>query len=149
MTDKRVLAIDYGDSRTGIAVSDMLGITAQPVETVHHKGDDGKAAERIAVLTQQYKAGGIVYGLPLNMNGTCGPRVEKTILFIQKLKEELEKKGLYDIILTQWDERLTSVMANRAMRDAGVKTKKKKGIVDQMAAVQILQEYLDSRRAVL
>ena len=141
---KRALAIDYGDRRTGIAVSDMLGITAQPVETIFHDNDDSKVVERVAELVKQYEIDRIVYGFPLNMNGTQGPRVEKTLKFIEQLKKQLDETGFCDIVYVKKDERLTSVVANRTMHELGIKTKKKKKIVDQLAAVQILQDYLDS-----
>ncbi len=134
----RVMGIDYGDSRIGIAVSDPFGWTAQGVETINFKGNDEKAIERIVQLIRQYDVERIVVGYPRNMNGTVGPRAEKTDEFIKLLSSRTDK----DII--RWDERLTSVAANRIMHEIGTRTAKKKAIVDQIAACYILQGYLDS-----
>ena len=134
----RIMGIDYGDSRIGIAVSDPFGWTAQGVETVKSKGNEEKAIDRIVQLIQQYNVERIVVGYPRNMNGTIGPRAEKTDEFIKILSTRTEA----DII--RWDERLTSVAANRVMHEIGTRTAKKKAIVDQIAACYILQGYLDS-----
>jgi len=134
------MGIDYGDSRIGIAISDPLGITAQGLETVSSKEGLEPALERIAALAARYGTDRIVVGFPKNMNGTIGPRGEKTFEFISLL----EKKTGLEVI--KWDERLTTVAANRAMQEMGVKTRKKKDVVDQIAAVYILQGYLDSIR---
>jgi putative Holliday junction resolvase len=136
----RIMGIDYGDSRIGISISDPLGITAQSLETVSSKKGLDSALERIAALAAEYCADRIVVGFPKNMNGTIGPRGERTLEFISLLEK---KTGLRVI---KWDERLTTVAANRAMQEMGVKTKKKKDVVDQIAAVYILQGYLDSIR---
>lgn len=133
----RILGIDYGDSRIGIAVSDPFGWTAQGVETINHKGNISMALDRICELIKTYGAQKVVIGFPRNMNGTVGPRGEKTLKFIERLATRI------DIEIIRWDERLTTVAANRAMHDMGTKTSKKKGIVDQIAAVYILQGYLD------
>lgn len=134
----RILGIDYGDSRIGIAVCDPLGWTAQAVETIKLNGNVDKAIDRIVTLVNEYNVQKLVVGFPKNMNGTIGPRGEKTQEFIDLLKKSI---GL-EII--RWDERLTTVAANRTMHELGIKTSKKKGIVDQIAAVYILQGYLDS-----
>ncbi len=133
----RVLGIDYGDSRIGVAISDPMGWTAQGLETVKSKDGIKKALARILEIINQYEVKDIVIGYPLNMNGTKGPRAEKTEEFIQKLLEF----GEYNII--KWDERLTTVSAHRAMNELGVKASNKKNIVDTMSAVFILQGYLD------
>lgn len=133
----RVLGIDYGDSRIGVAVSDPMGWTAQGLETVKSKDGMKKALTRILEIINQYEVKDIVIGYPLNMNGTKGPRAEKTEGFIQKLLEF----GEYNII--KWDERLTTISAHRAMNELGVKASNKKNIVDTMSAVFILQGYLD------
>lgn len=134
----RVMGIDYGDSRIGIAVSDPLGWTAQGVETITWKGNLNKPLERIEELVREYSIKKIVVGFPRNMNGTVGPRGEKTLEFIDRLSERI------DIEIVKWDERLTTVAANRVMHEVGVKKSKKKCVVDQIAAVYILQGYLDS-----
>lgn len=134
----RVMGIDYGDSRIGIAVSDPLGWTAQGVETITWKGNLNKPLERIEELVREYSIKKIVVGFPRNMNGTVGPRGEKTLEFIDRLSERI------DIEIVKWDERLTTLAANRVMHEVGVKKSKKKCVVDQIAAVYILQGYLDS-----
>ncbi|WP_027627099.1 Holliday junction resolvase RuvX [Ruminiclostridium cellobioparum] len=133
----RVLGIDYGDSRIGVAVSDPMGWTAQGLETVKCKDSLRKAIERIMEIIKQYEIKDIVIGYPLNMNGTAGPRTERTEAFIKKLLEQ----GDFNIV--KWDERLTTVSAHRAMNELGVRASNKKNIVDTMSAVFILQGYLD------
>lgn len=136
----RVLGIDYGDSRIGVAVSDPMGWTAQGLETVKCKDSLRKAIERIMEIIRQYEIKDIVIGYPLNMNGTAGPRTERTEAFIKKLLK------LGDFNIVKWDERLTTVSAHRAMNELGVKASNKKNIVDTMSAVFILQGYLDRQR---
>jgi len=133
----RILGIDYGDSRIGIAVSDSMGWTAQGLETIKSKDSLKKALERIREIILQYEIKDIVIGYPLNMNGTAGPRTERTEAFIKKLQQ------LGDFNIIKWDERLTTVSAHRAMNELGVKASNKKNIVDTMSAVFILQGYLD------
>lgn len=134
----RILGIDYGDSRIGLAVSDPFGWTAQGITTVNLKNGFKAALEEILKVVEEYKVEKIVVGMPKNMNGTIGPRGEKTEEFIKTL---VEKTGLS---IVKWDERLTTVAANRTMHELGTKTSKKKGLVDKIAAVYILQGYLDS-----
>ncbi|NLD46350.1 MAG: Holliday junction resolvase RuvX [Clostridiaceae bacterium] len=135
----RIMGIDYGDSRIGIAVSDPLGWTAQGIETINWKEDLEVPLLKIAELAEQYQVKKIIVGLPKNMNGTLGLRAEKTLEFIDCLKNKVEKAEII-----KWDERLTTVAANRTMHEMGVKKSKKKLYVDQIAAVYILQGYLDS-----
>ena len=135
----RIMGIDFGDSRIGIAVSDPLGWTAQGLETIQWKGSTKLPAEKIKQLAAQYDVNKIVVGLPKNMNGTIGPSGEKAIEFGELLSKET---GLE---VVKWDERLTTVAANRMMHEVGMKTSKKKGSVDRIAAVLILQGYLDSK----
>ncbi len=136
----RILGVDYGDSRIGIAVSDLLGWTASGVETVKNMGNMRKAADRVAELAGLMEATEIVVGLPRNMDGSLGPRAEKTQEFMELLKSRVK----IDII--PWDERLSTKAANRIMHEVGMKTSKKKGSVDQIAATLILQGYLDKLR---
>lgn len=140
---EQILGIDYGDVRTGIAISDLLGITAQPLETVNNNGDDDMLVTRILELVKQYKIKTLVFGYPKNMNGTIGPRAEKTEAFIEKLLDVSEKAGNAPLEIVKKDERLTSVIAERAMTEMGIKKKNKRKLVDKLAAVQILQGYLD------
>ncbi len=135
----RILGIDYGDSRIGIAVSDPMGWTAQGLETVKSKESLKKAIARILEIIKQYDIKDIVIGYPLNMNGTAGPRTERTEAFIKKLLE------LDNFNIVKWDERLTTVSAHRTMNELGVKASNKKNIVDTLSAVLILQGYLDRK----
>lgn len=134
----RIMGIDYGDSRIGIAVSDPFGWTAQAVETINVKHNLAKSIERIIEIAETYKVEKIVVGFPINMNGTVGPRGEKTLSFIDLIADKLK------IEIVKWDERLSSVAANKIMNETEMKTSKKKGVIDQIAACYILQGYLDS-----
>lgn len=136
----RVLGIDYGDSKIGVAVSDMLGWMAQGVETIRWKEDLQAPIDRIVQLVKQYEVEKIVVGYPKNTNGTIGPRAEKTQEFIDQLKNSI------DIEIVKWNEWLTTAAANRMMHETGVKTSRKKHVEDQIAASLILQGYLDSVR---
>ncbi len=143
----RILGIDYGDSRIGVAVSDPMGWTAQAVETIRNEVSIlNKAVGRITEIIREYNVEIVVVGFPKNMNGTEGPMAEKTKKFISKLTVVLETEKVKGIRIIKWDERLSSVAANRTMTEIGVRTSRKKGIVDQVAAAHILQGYLDSLR---
>ena len=137
---ERILGIDYGDARVGIAVSDLMGLTAQGVETIHHKGNEIMLLNRIEELIKQYDVKKIVIGYPRNMNGTIGFRAEKTEVFIEKLIDK------FNLDVIKWDEWLSTVSAHRDMIDMNVKKKNKRNIVDTIAAVHILQNYLDALR---
>lgn len=137
---ERILGIDYGDARTGIAISDLLGFTAQGIETIHYKGDMDMLLNRIGELIKQYDVKQIVIGYPRNMNGTAGFRVEKTEEFITILIDK------FNLNVIKWDEWLTTVSAHRDMIDMNIKKKKKKDLVDTIAAVHILQNYLDANQ---
>ncbi|MDP4133959.1 MAG: Holliday junction resolvase RuvX [Bacillota bacterium] len=134
----RILGIDYGDVRIGIAVSDITGLIAQSVGVISEK-DDSNKVKSLEEYINMYKPEKIVLGYPLNMNGTIGERAEKSL----KFKEELEK--FYNIPVILWDERLSSIAAHRVLEETGVSGKKRKGKVDPIAAAFILQSYLDSR----
>lgn len=132
----RTLAIDYGDRRIGLAISDLLGITAQPVGYITVNGDRD-AIRQIAEYIKQYDVKRIVLGLPRNMDGSEGSRVEKTKEFVQKMKEEFG-----NLTFDFFDERLTTVVAQRALIDMNVK--KKEGKKDMLSAAIILQGYMDT-----
>lgn len=134
----RILGLDYGDRRIGVAVSDVFGWTAQGLEVVERRRD-GAEMQRIADLVREQEVEEIVVGLPKNMNGSIGPRGEICIEFADKLKEMLE------LPVHLWDERLTTVSAERTLLEADVSRKKRKQVVDKMAASLILQNYLDSK----
>ncbi len=129
--------MDVGNRRVGMAISDPMGWTAQGIETLERKNNK-QDMEQIAKLIKRYNPEKIVIGLPKNMNGSIGPQGQKVKEFAELLKSEVYKG---EIIF--WDERLTSVMANRLMIDADVSRAKRKKKVDKMAAVFILQSYLD------
>lgn len=135
----QILGIDYGDSRIGVAKSDAMGWLAQGLETIKNNGGNRKPIERIAEIVKQYEIKIIVVGYPKNMNGTEGPKALKVQEFIDQLALALPEAKI-----VKWDERLTTVAAQRTMTELNIKTSKKKSIVDQIAAVYILQGYLDS-----
>ena len=133
----KIMGLDYGEARTGVALSDELGMMAHGLESIEHKGNDKKLIERICEIIKANKVGKIVIGYPLNMNATKGPRAEKTEKFIEKLKSRFHLK------VEKIDERLTTVSAHRTMTELGISKDKKKSIVDTMSATYILQMYLD------
>jgi putative Holliday junction resolvase len=134
----RALGLDFGERRIGVAVSDELGWTASAVGTVERTGDDGEF-RRIAEMAQQYQADVIVVGLPVNMDGTLGPGAEKCKAFAERLRQTL------NMPVHLWDERLTTVTAERTLIEAGMGRRKRKRVVDRLAAAVMLQHYLDSR----
>lgn len=133
----RILGLDVGDRTIGVAISDPLGLTAQGITTIRRKGID-KDIEELEKICAQYEVEKIVSGLPKNMNGTLGPQSEKVLGFCDILKTKIS----LEIIM--WDERLTTVAAQRAMLEADLSRSKRKKIVDKIAATYILQGYLDS-----
>ena len=134
----RILGIDYGDSRTGIAMTDSLNITAQGLETIHNEGSDKVILRRLDEIIEQYNVDTIVIGKPINMNGTSSARTEKTEQFIHKLKCKYNKLKIETV-----DERLTTVEAHKTMNFLNVNKNKKKNIVDTISAVYILETYLN------
>ena len=136
----RILGLDYGSKTVGVAVSDPLGFTAQGVETIWRKQENKlrQTLARIAELAQEYQAEKIVLGFPKNMNNTLGERALKTLEFQEKLKT---RTGLPVVM---WDERLTTVEAERTLKEAGVRRENRKQYLDEIAAVFILQGYLDA-----
>lgn len=134
----RIIGIDYGDARVGVAVSDPLGFTAQGVETVPNKVY-GKMFERVTEIVKSYNAEKIVIGLPKNMNGTLGPRGEISQEFARELGEVFK-----DVEIILWDERLTTVQAAGILNVTNTRGKDRKNVIDTVAASIILQSYLDS-----
>jgi putative Holliday junction resolvase len=132
---RRILGIDLGRARIGVAVSDELGMLAHPVETIPASSD---AARRIAEIVREKDAERVVVGLPRHMNGTVGTGATEALAFAKKLQ------ALLSCEVVTWDERLTTTAANRALRESGRKTRDSRGVVDQIAAQMILQGYLDS-----
>jgi putative holliday junction resolvase len=134
----RIMGLDYGDRRIGVAVSDELGWTAQGIKVVEKRRDGGEI-EEIANIITEYNVTEIIVGLPKNMNGTIGPRGEISQQFAQTLNER------FGLPVRLWDERLTTVSAERTLAEADMSWKKRKKVVDKMAAMLILQNYLDSK----
>ena len=136
----RIMGLDYGSKTVGVAVSDLLGMTAQPVETITRKDENKlrKTCARIEELIQEYKVTKIVLGLPKHMNDDIGDRAEKSIAFGEMLKR---RTGL-EVIM--WDERLTTVEAEQTLIECNVRREDRKKYIDQIAAVFILQGYMDS-----
>ena len=134
--NKRIVALDVGDRRIGIAVSDPLGITAQPIETYTRMGY-GPDVKHIAAICAQYETDQILCGLPRNMDGTQGFQVEKVREFAAKLEEQ-------GFVIAYYDERMTTMLAESALLEANMHRSDRKKKVDMVAAVMILQSYLDS-----
>lgn len=137
----RIMGLDFGSKTVGVAVSDSLLITAQGVEIIRRKEENKlrQTLARIEELIVEYEVGEIVLGLPKNMNATEGVRAELTAEF----KEKLERRT--GLPVHMWDERLTTVAADRTMMEAGIRRKNRKEYVDMIAATLILQGYLDRR----
>ncbi len=135
----RILALDIGSKRIGIAVSDELGLTAQGLESMSCR-DLQTDLEHIKQLVEQYGAEEIVVGIPYNMNGSEGPQTSKVRTFMEKLS------GRIDVPLKEWDERLSTVAAERTLLEADMSRSKRRKVIDKLAAVIILQGYLDRKR---
>ena len=130
------MALDVGSRTIGIACSDALLMTAQGIETIRRTSLENDF-NRLRELISEYEVHELVVGMPKHMNGTKGERAEKTEEFVEKMK------AVIDLPVTFWDERLSTVMAERQLIAADVSRKKRKGVIDKMAAVVILQGYLD------
>lgn len=137
----RIMGLDFGSKTVGVAVSDALLMTAQGVEIIRRKEENKlrQTLARIEELIVEYEVEEIVLGLPKHMNGTEGVRVELT----EEFKEKLERRT--GLPVTFWDERLTTVSADRTMMEAGIRRENRKDYVDMLAATFILQGYLDRR----
>ena len=136
----RKLGIDYGIARTGIAITDELGITAQGLETITSNGNDKIILKRLEELLNTYNIDTFVIGNPLNMDGTPSKRTAETESFIHKLKSRFN-----NIEIVSVDERLTTVEAHKTMNYLNINNKKKKSVVDTIAAVYILENYINRR----
>lgn len=140
MINMRILGIDYGDARVGLAITDELEITAQGLETIHHKGNDKIVLKRLEELFDKYEIDTIVVGMPINMNGTKTERVEVTEKFIHKLKCKFNTVKIETV-----DERLTTVAAHKTMNYLNINKHEKKNIVDTISAVYILETYMNKK----
>ena len=132
--------MDYGSKTVGVAISDPLGITAQGIETIYRKEENKlrQTLARIEALVAEYEVEKIVLGFPKHMNNTIGDRAEKSL----ELKEKLERRTGLPVVL--WDERLTTAAAERILMESSVRRENRKQYIDKIAAVLILQGYLDS-----
>ena len=137
---KRYLSLDIGDATIGIAVSDLLGLTAQGVETIR-RTELSADLDRLAQLVQEYEPVGFVAGLPKHMNGDEGTRCDIVRAFMAEVAERFPT-----IEIHYWDERLSTVAAARALIAADVSRKKRRKVIDKMAAVYILQGFLDRQQ---
>ncbi len=133
---RRILALDVGDKYIGVAVSDELGITAQGVDVINRQGII-RDISRIRELIDSNSASSIVIGLPRKMDNSLGIQAEKVMDFVESVKKEIKTP----VIL--WDERLTTAQAQKVLINAGVRRKKRKSVIDKLAAQLILQNYLD------
>jgi len=136
----RTLALDFGDRRIGIALSDPLGVAARPLLTLVRTSRD-RDLERIRRIVQEHEIRRIVVGLPLDMDGREGARVKITEAFMDRIR------GAIGIPVIPWDERLTTVQAERTLLEADLSRARRREVIDQVAAVILLQSFLDARRA--
>lgn len=139
MLTGRIMGLDVGDKTIGVSVSDLMGLTAQGVKTIKRIGKK-KDIEALKEIIKEREVNKIVSGLPKNMNGTLGPQGEKVMKFCQLLEEETGIKVEY------WDERLSTVAAERTLIQGNVRRENRKSVIDMVAAVIILQGYLDRQR---
>ena len=136
----RIMGLDYGSKTVGVALSDELGITAQPIMTIERKSENKlrKTLAQIEELIDAYEVSFVVLGYPKNMNNSEGQRVEATMEF----KEHIERRTGLEVKL--WDERLTTIESERILMEAGVRREHRKDYIDKMAAAIILQSYMDA-----
>ena len=135
----RILGIDYGEKRIGLAVSDPLGYTAQGLETLPNEGRK-KVIEFLTCLCKEQQVSEVVIGLPVNMSGDMGPKAKEILILVPELEAALQ------VPVKTWDERLSSRQAGRLMIEEGLSRKKQKANSDRLAATLILQGYLESKR---
>ena len=140
----RILGIDYGEARVGIAITDQLNITVQGLETIQRNGSDKVILRRLDEIFEKYEVDTIVVGMPLNMNGTMSERAKITEQFVHKLKCKYNKMEIHTI-----DERLTTVEAHKTMNFLDINKNKKRDIVDTISAVYILETYLNKLKNTL
>ena len=136
---ERIMGLDYGSKTIGVAISDALGLTAQPLETIERSGENKlrRSLARIAEIVREKDIKKIVVGLPINMDGRSGERAALTLEFVEKLKLRV------DIPIVMQDERLTTVEADEILDESGVKRQDRKQFIDQIAAGIILKEYME------
>jgi putative Holliday junction resolvase len=135
----KIMAVDFGDARTGLAVCDKTEFLASPIGVIEERNFD-TCVSKVAYMAEQYEVKEIVVGYPKNMNGSIGPRAEKCALFAEKLKE------LVNVPVTLWDERSTTVSAHNILNETNTRGKKRKAVIDAVAATIILESYLAYRK---
>jgi len=136
----RIMALDVGVRRIGVAISDPTGSMAQPLKVIDRQRNDAEI-ESIVELAEEFGVSEVVVGLPLTMMGEIGPQAEEVLEYIDKLKGRIKAP------INTWDERLTTVSAERALVESDIRRKRRKQVVDKVAATLILQGYLDSKRS--
>lgn len=134
---ERILALDVGDKRIGFAVSDPLGMIANGLETYHRQTEE-EDIDYICAMAKKYTPVKLLFGMPRNMNGTYGPQAEKVKSLAQNVQQQFEGEILFE------DERMTTIIAERVLIEGDVSRKKRRQVVDKVAAVVILQGYLDA-----
>ncbi|MFB3884537.1 MAG: Holliday junction resolvase RuvX [Thermodesulfobacteriota bacterium] len=135
----RIMSMDVGSRTIGIAISDELGLTAQGLKTIRRRSDDEDLRE-LSLIIEQFKIDKIVVGLPKNMDGTVGKQAEMVLQWIKSFQERI------NLPVETWDERLSTVEASKILLEADLSRKKRKGVIDKLAAVIILQGYLNQSR---
>lgn len=136
----RILGIDYGERRVGVALSDPMGLFASPLTVLERGRKLKKTVGEIAALVQKHEVGEVVVGLPLSMSGELGSKAKEVRAFVIRLREGL------DVPVVEWDERLTTVAAERALIEGRVRRERRRNVIDKTAAALILGSYLDHRR---
>lgn len=138
----RFLALDVGDRRIGVALSDETALLASPHSTIERVGPK-KDVRAVALLCQQHEVVEVVVGLPMKLDGTLGPQAEKTLEFVDALRRSLQQR----VPVVTWDERFTTVIAQRALIEADMSRRDRREVVDKVSAAVLLQGWLDARRA--
>ena len=136
---QRALGLDVGDRRIGVALSDPIGITAQPLTVLERQGS-AKDVDAVCALAQEHGVGVIVVGLPLTLRGERGPQAQKVVSFADALRRRMAMP------VQLMDERLTTVQGERSLRETGTPARKRKQVIDQVAAQLILQQFLETQR---
>lgn len=140
MLKNRIIGLDVGSKTIGVAVSDAMGWTAQGIDTLRiNEENEDFGIDQLLIIIDEYDVDTVIIGLPKNMNNSIGPRGEASIQFKDLLQQERP-----ELKMVMWDERLSTVGAERTLLEADVSRKKRKKVIDKMAAVFILQGYLDS-----
>lgn len=137
----RILGLDIGDKRIGVAISDDMGWSAHALTVIHRTSNINKEISELKKIIEEYKVEELLAGLPKNMDGTIGPQGKKVIAFVERLKTAIP------LPFVLWDERLSTVSAEKTLIEADLSRKKRKGITDKLAAQFILQGYLDRKSA--